>query len=212
MTDAALILVAYLLGAVPFGLLLARLKGVDIRKVGSGNIGATNVLRSVGKPWGIATFALDALKGFVPAFVFPIVGSRLGSHFQSLELPAVLCGVAAILGHNFPVYLGFKGGKGVATSAGALLGLAPLAVAIGMAVWAVFFFTLRYVSLASIVAALSIVVSGWALYRGGGLLLPVVLTVLGALVIARHHANIRRLLNGTESRFARKAKGAESET
>lgn len=192
---------SYLLGAVPFGLLIARLKGVDIRKVGSGNIGATNVLRAVGKPWGIATFTCDALKGFLPAALFPIVGNHFGAHFQSLELWGVVCGVAAILGHNFPIYLGFKGGKGVATSAGALLGLAPLAVAIGLAVWALFFFTLRYVSLASIVAAASIVASGWILYRANGLLLPVVLTVLGVLVIARHHANIRRLLAGTESRF-----------
>ena len=203
---ALIALASYLLGAVPFGLLLARLKGVDIRKVGSGNIGATNVLRSIGKPWGIATFACDALKGFVPAAFFPIVGNHFGADFQSLEVWGVVCAVAAILGHNFPIYLGFKGGKGVATSAGALLGLAPLAVVIGLSIWAVFFFTLRYVSLASIVAAASVVVSAWVLYRSGSLLLPVVLTVLGSLVIARHHANIRRLLNGTESRFERKKK------
>ena len=201
-----LAVMSYLLGAVPFGLLIARLKGVDIRKVGSGNIGATNVLRAVGKPWGIATFACDALKGFLPAALFPIVGNHFGADFQSLELWGVVCAVAAILGHNFPIYLGFKGGKGVATSAGALLGLAPLAVVIGLFVWAVFFFTLRYVSLASIVAASSVVVSAWVLYRDRDLLLPVVLTVLGSLVIARHHANIRRLLNGTESRFERKKK------
>lgn len=200
--------VSYLVGAVPFGLLIARLKGVDIRRVGSGNIGATNVLRAVGKPWGIATFACDALKGFLPAAFFPVVGNHFGANFQSLEVWGVACAVAAILGHNFPIYLRFKGGKGVATSAGALLGLAPLAVVIGLSVWAAFFFTLRYVSLASIIAAASIVASGWFLYRDRGPLLPVVLSVLGALVIARHHANIRRLLNGTESRFGKgKAEG-----
>lgn len=195
---------AYLLGAVPFGLLLARIKGVDIRKVGSGNIGATNVLRAVGKPWGIATFALDALKGFLPAWIFPIVGSRWGVDFQPLEILGLLYGVAAILGHNFPVYLRFRGGKGVATSAGALLGVAPLAVVIGLAVWAICFFTLRYVSLASIVAAASVMAVGWILYGGRSLALPLALTVLGGLVILRHRANIQRLLNGTETRFARR--------
>lgn len=200
----ALVLASYLLGAVPFGLLFARLKGIDIRAVGSGNIGATNVMRAVGKPWGIATFACDALKGFVPAFFFPMIGISSDWNFQSLEILSVLCGVAAILGHNFPVYLRFKGGKGVATSAGALLGIAPAAVAIGLATWALFFFTLRYVSLASIVAALTIPVSGWFLYRTNGLLLPITLTVLGLLVVWRHKANIRRLLDGTEGRFGKK--------
>lgn len=199
-----LILASYLLGAVPFGLLLGKLKGIDVRTVGSKNIGATNVLRTVGKPWGIATFILDALKGFVPAFVFPILGTRWGADFQSLEIAALAGGAAAILGHNFPVYLGFKGGKGVATSAGALLGIAPLAVAVGLAVWAAFFFTLRYVSLASIAAALSVPAVGWWLYRGAGLVVPIALTVLAALIILRHRANIERLLNGTESRFQKK--------
>jgi glycerol-3-phosphate acyltransferase PlsY len=124
-----------------------------------------------------------------------------------LEIAALVGGTAAILGHNFPIYLGFKGGKGVATSAGALLGIAPLAVAVGLAVWAVFFFTLRYVSLASIAAALSVPVVGWWLYRDGGLAVPVALTVLAALIILRHRANIQRLLNGTESRFQRKSGG-----
>lgn len=195
----------YLVGAIPFGLLIARLKGVDIRKVGSGNIGATNVLRAVGKPWGIATFMLDAVKGFLPAFLFPIVGSRLGADFQSLEIAGLVGAVAAILGHTFPIYLGFKGGKGVATSAGAVLGLAPLSIIIGLSVWTITFYSFRYVSLASIVGAIAAVVAGWILYRGNGLVLPVALTVLGVLVIARHHANIKRLLNGTESRFAKKS-------
>lgn len=201
---AALILASYLLGAVPFGLLIARARGMDIRRVGSGNIGATNVLRSVGRPWGILTFVLDALKGFVPALLFPMIGNAAGAGFQSLEVPSLACGIAAILGHNFPVYLKFKGGKGVATSAGALLGLAPAAAGVGVAVWALFFFTLRYVSLASIAAAAVIPVAGWLLYAKGGLTLPVALTVLGLLVILRHRANIQRLLAGTESRFSRK--------
>lgn len=197
-----LALVSYLVGAVPFGLLIGFMRGVDIRTVGSKNIGATNVLRSVGKPWGITTFVLDALKGFLPAFIFPMVGNRLGADFPSLEVAGLVGGAAAIIGHNFPVYLGFKGGKGVATSAGVVLGLAPLAVVVGLAVWTIFFYSLRYVSLASIVAALAVIGFGWWYYPGH--LVPGALTALGLLVIARHHANIKRLLNGTENRFARK--------
>lgn len=194
----------YLVGAIPFGLLIAKLKGIDIRKVGSGNIGATNVLRAVGKPWGITTFILDALKGLAGSFIFPAVGTHLGADFQSLELAGLVGGVAAILGHTFPIYLGFKGGKGVATSAGAVLGLAPLAILIGLTLWTISFYAFRYVSLASIIGAITAVTTGWILYRANGLLLPIALTVLGLLVILRHHANIKRLLNGTESRFVKK--------
>lgn len=201
-----MILASYLLGAIPFGLLIGRMRGVDVRTVGSRNIGATNVLRTVGKPWGIATFALDALKGFIPAFVFPYYGQVWGGEFHSMELARLAGGAAAILGHNFPVYLRFRGGKGVATSAGALLGIAPLAVAVGLAVWALFFFTLRYVSLASIAAAVSVPIVGWVWYRGSGWIVPAALTLLAALVILRHRANIRRLLDGTESRFQRSPK------
>ena len=211
---AALAVASYLVGAIPFGLLIGFSRGVDIRTVGSKNIGATNVLRSVGKPWGIATFFLDALKGFLPALVFPIIGNRLGANFlpsdslwqasQSLEIAGLVGGVCAILGHNFPIYLGFKGGKGVATSAGAVLGLAPVAILIGLGLWIITFYSTRYVSLASIVGALTAVIAGWVLYRDGGVVLPVAMTILGLLVIARHHANIKRLLNGTESRFVKK--------
>jgi glycerol-3-phosphate acyltransferase PlsY len=196
-------LFSYLLGAVPFGLLIGFSRGIDIRKVGSGNIGATNVMRSVGKPWGIATFIADAIKGFVPAFLFPRwVQADPG-------LAGVIFGFAAILGHNFPIYLKFKGGKGVATSAGAVLGIAPLAVLIGLVTWAAFFFSTRYVSLASIVTAIVIPAVSWVLYRGGGILLPSALTVLGLLIVIRHRSNIQRLLNGTENRFTRKRESAE---
>ena len=197
MREALAILAAYLLGAVPFGLLIAKSRGVDIRQVGSKNIGATNVLRSVGKPWGILTFACDALKGYLPAAWFPaLAGSAAG-------WLGMACALAAILGHNFPVYLRFMGGKGVATSAGALLGLAPAAMGIGLVVWAALLFAFRYVSLASIVAAVVVPAAGWWLYRGSPLL-PGFLTALGALVIVRHRANIQRLRAGTENRFGRK--------
>lgn len=196
---------SYLLGAIPFGLLIARAKGVDIRKVGSGNIGATNVLRSVGKPWGIATFILDALKGFGPAFLFPSLGTRWGADFHNMEIASLAAGAAAILGHSFPVYLGFRGGKGVATSAGALLGIAPLAGVVGLGVWAALFFAFRYVSLASIGAAVAVPIAAWLFYREQALAIPVALTFLAALVIMRHRDNIRRLLAGTEHRFERKS-------
>ena len=149
MTIAILTGLAYLFGALPFGLLVAGSRGIDIRKQGSGNIGATNVFRCVGKGWGIFTFVLDALKGFIPAFVFPMVGNLLPEY-------GVLFGLAAIIGHTFPVYLKFKGGKGVATSAGMLLGVAPLVVGIGFFCWAVCLAVSRYVSLSSVVAAMAV--------------------------------------------------------
>ncbi len=204
MISALLIVSAYLLGAVPFGLLVARARGVDIRTVGSKNIGATNVFRSIGKPWGVLTFLLDALKGFAPAFLFPMIGKCACTNFQPLENLGLWCGAAAIIGHNFPVYLRFRGGKGVATSAGVLLGIAPLAVAIGLAVWAVIFFTTRYVSVASICGALAVPLVGWLFYLRKGIVLPVVLTLLAALIIWRHRANIQRLIAGTEHRFTKK--------
>ena len=190
---------AYLLGAIPFGLLVAKSRGVDIRTQGSGNIGATNVFRVLGKGWGIFTFVLDALKGFIPSFLFP----------RLLGLDAdwgVLFGIVAILGHSFPVYLKFKGGKGVATSAGMLLGVAPMAVLVGFVCWVLCMVLSRIVSLSSIVAAIAVAVAVWVL-DPMALVVNVALTILAALVIWLHRANIRRLLNGTENRFGKK-KGA----
>jgi len=193
---------AYFSGAIPFGLLIARARGVDIRKVGSGNIGATNVFRMVGKPWGIATFVCDALKGFIPAYLFPILIMKAGI---SNPLPSlgILCGFAAILGHNFPVFLYFKGGKGIATSAGVLLGVAPVAVAIGLITWVALFLGTRYVSVASIGAAAAVPVSAWVLYGSSDKVMPILLTILGMLAIWRHRSNIKRLVKGTEHRFGR---------
>jgi len=187
--------VAYLFGAVPFGLLVAKSHGVNIREHGSGNIGATNVFRVIGKGWGIFTFALDALKGFIPAFVFP----RLAGLDDEW---GVLFGIVAILGHSFPVYLKFKGGKGVATSAGMLLGVAPLAVGVGFACWALCMVISRYVSLSSIVAAIAVAVTVWI--QDKGQVINIALTILSLLIIWLHRANIKRLLNGTENRFGKK--------
>jgi glycerol-3-phosphate acyltransferase PlsY len=196
-------LAAYLLGAVPSGYLVARARGVDIRTVGSRNIGATNVFRCVGKGWGIFTFILDVLKGFVPAFFFPMILVKAGAAPEGVltALPGLVFMVLAIVGHNWPVYLGFKGGKGMATSAGGLLGVAPAGVGVGLVVWILLFVTVRYVSVASIGAALAVAAAGWWLYRDSGWLLPAVLTALGLLAVLRHKGNIARLMAGTENRI-----------
>ena len=191
-----LVLAAYLLGAIPNGLLIARLKGVDLQRVGSGNIGATNVYRCVGKGWGILAFALDAVKGFVPAFVFPRLVAGAPEWF------GLACGVAAVAGHNWPVWLKFKGGKGVSTSAGMLLGIAPGAVGVGFLVFAVTVALTRFVSLGSILEAVAVPAAYISMTGGANRLLAGALAVMGLLVVVKHRANIRRLLAGTEPRIA----------
>jgi glycerol-3-phosphate acyltransferase PlsY len=201
---------AYLIGSIPFGLLISKAKGKDIRTMGSCNIGATNVLRCLGKPLGITCFVLDVFKGYLPAAFFPMIACRLlaqASDAGNCEPGfGILFGAAAILGHNFPVFLKFKGGKGVATSAGVLLGVAPLAVGIGLLTWVIVFKTSGYVSLGSIVATIIVVIAGWTL--GYGPITAIALTLLGALSIYRHRSNIQRLFAGTENRFQRKPKKA----
>ena len=193
-----LVLAAYLLGSIPNGLLIARLKGIDLQKVGSGNIGATNVFRCVGKGWGIAAFILDAVKGFVPAFCFPRLMEAAPPWL------GLACGIAAVAGHNWPVWLKFKGGKGVSTSAGMLLGIAPAAVGIGFAVFALVVALTRFVSLGSILAAIAVPAAYLGLYGAGNRLLAGALVAMGLLVIVKHRANIARLLAGTEPRIAGK--------
>ena len=198
-------LTTYLLGAIPFGLLIARWRGVDIRAVGSRNIGATNVFRSVGKGWGIATFVLDMGKGWCGTAVIPALAARLlDAPPQAPDAWRLLGGICAVVGHTWPVYLRFKGGKGVATSAGMLLGVAPAAVGLGLAGWIVVFVIGRYVSLASIVAAVVLGVAIWfpPFRPAEGWLLPSALTLLALLIIARHRANIGRLRAGTEPQLA----------
>ena len=195
---ALLVSAAYLLGSIPNGLLIARLKGIDLQKVGSGNIGATNVFRCVGKSWGIAAFVLDAVKGFVPAFVFPRLMEAAPPWL------GLACGLAAVAGHNWPVWLKFKGGKGVSTSAGMLLGIAPAAVGIGFAVFAVVVALSRIVSLGSILAAIAVAGAGVWLYGADNRLLAVALIAMGALVVLKHRANVGRLLKGTEPRIVGK--------
>ncbi|MDD3276375.1 MAG: glycerol-3-phosphate 1-O-acyltransferase PlsY [Kiritimatiellales bacterium] len=193
---------AYLIGSIPFGLLIAKTKGKDIRKLGSGNIGATNVLRCLGKPLGITCFVLDVLKGYLPAALFPIIGN-LHADFPSI---GILFGALSILGHNFPIFLKFKGGKGVATSAGVLIGVAPLAVVLGLLTWVIVFKVSGYVSLGSIIAALIVILAGWIRIGKYGVVTAIALTLLGGLTIWRHRSNIQRLRDGTENKFSRKSK------
>jgi len=194
---------AYLLGSVPFGFLVARARGIDIRQVGSGNIGATNVFRCVSKPLGVLTFLLDMAKGVAGARVIPWLAAYwFGGETGNMPF-WVACGFLTVAGHNWPVFLGFRGGKGVATSAGLLLGLAPAGCGVALATWAVVFVTTRYVSVASITAAAALGVVAWLPFcrQESGWWFPLMLNVLAALAIGRHRGNIRRLLNGTESRF-----------
>lgn len=203
-------LAAYLLGSIPFGLIIGKANGVDIRTQGSCNIGATNVTRVVGKWWGKLCFFCDFAKGLVPVLAVRFFLNKQGlpdDDFYGL-LP-VLTAFFAVLGHIFPVYLKFKGGKGVSTVAGVVLALNPLSVVAAGIVWAAFFFIWRYVSLASIAAAVMLPVSAFALtFAGIRMNLPVgvLLILFSILTIVKHRSNIQRLLNGTESRFEKKKK------
>lgn len=193
---------AYLVGSVPTGYLVGKACGIDIRSVGSGNIGATNVFRILGKPAGIFVLLVDALKGFLACTVvagaaFQVVGAA--PEAQSKELFAILGGVAAILGHNYTCWLKFQGGKGIATSAGVLIALLPGPFLIILATWLLVFGISRYVSLASITSAVVLPFATWFVGNSGPMI--AVAAGLGILAIYKHKANIQRLLSGTEHRF-----------
>jgi glycerol-3-phosphate acyltransferase PlsY len=190
---AAAIVLGYLLGSIPFGLLLTRMAGLgDIRSIGSGNIGATNVLRTGNKKLAAATLLLDALKATVAALSgFYIAGPEAG----------LLAGFGAFIGHLFPVWIGFKGGKGVATYIGTLLGVAPLWVLAFAAVWLTVAFISRYSSLSALVATLVIPVALWIV---GEEKIAAVMAIMTAVSFWRHEANIRRLLAGTEGKIGQK--------
>ena len=190
--------VGYLLGALPFGYLIARVHGVDIFKVGSGNPGATNVKRTLGARAGNTVLVLDMLKGALASW-WPMLPFVHSEHQWILSLLGV---VAAVLGHAFSVFTRFKGGKSVATACGGLVVLIPGACGIGALTWVVVFYAVRYVSLASISAAVAVLIASWLLHYQ--VAVSIIATVLATFVILRHHENIRRLLNGTESKFTRK--------
>lgn len=182
----------YVLGSIPFGLLITRAAGLgDVRKIGSGNIGATNVLRTGNKGLAALTLILDMLKGTAAA----LIAGRYGVD------PAMAAGFGAFLGHIFPVWLGFKGGKGVATYLGVLLGLAWVVALVFAAVWIAVAVVMRYSSLAALVAAL---VTPVALYFLGRTDLALLFVVMTIIVYVKHRANISRLLAGTESRIGAK--------
>jgi glycerol-3-phosphate acyltransferase PlsY len=229
--DGLIITISYLLGSIPFGYLVAKAHGMDIRQHGSGNIGATNVIRVLGKKPGYTVFACDVLKGIIAV----IAGKFLADHYSQtvsagqtvyhgvsqaivhttyiVRLPesvgAISAAIACIIGHNFPVWLGFKGGKGMATSAGVLMAMMPETAVGCMLVWAAVFLSTRYVSLASIAAAVALplitmillltgLLYGWPYFYFA--------VAAGILAVWRHRSNILRLAKGTENRFVKKPK------
>lgn len=222
---------AFLLGSIPFGLLIAKAKGIDIRAHGSGNIGATNVLRVLGKKFGIPCLLLDILKGFIPVAIavnlIQITGRPVqvplglpdawvlklaaGDAFKA-QIAHILTALFAVLGHNYSPWVGFKGGKGIATSAGVLLGLMPFAVLLLLAVWVLLFLTTRYVSVASMgAAAILPLLTLWGSWHHGRIQdgtwnkpLFIFTIVIAVLAIWKHRSNIQRLRAGTENRFERK--------
>lgn len=190
-------IVSYLFGSIPTGYLFGRARGIDIRTVGSGNIGATNVMRALGKGPGIAVLLVDALKGFVPVFLAPRVFAQVDP--TTLQ---IACCVAVIAGHNWTCWLNFKGGKGIATSAGALLAFLPVPLLCAAGVFAFVAIVTRYVSLGSIAAAIAMPVATWLIVHDRTLI--IFTAILGAVAIIKHRSNIQRLLAGTESRAGAK--------
>ena len=189
--EILLLICAYLLGSVPTGLLLARAFGVNIREAGSGNIGATNVYRTMGRKVGIVTLIGDCLKGLIPVLAAKWLG------LPDVWIAAI--GLAAFLGHVYTIFLGFKGGKGVATALGVFLGTSPLSVLLALAVFALVLYRWRFVSLASISAAALIPVLVWL--TGGNPAVILMSLAIACIVIVRHRENISRLKAGTESKF-----------
>lgn len=202
---AGLVLAGYLLGAVPFSFLVARACGVDLRTVGSGNIGGANVWRSCGFGPFLAAASLDLLKGFAPAFAAQALGLSPAA--------VVLVGAAAILGHTRSVFLGFRGGKAVATSGGVLLAVAPLLLLVGLAAWVIGFAISRISAVGSLSAAAAVLLAATVFFALGQLPVATLVFVwaVGLAVVALHRANIRRLREGTENRFRSFRGGSEGQ-
>lgn len=198
-------ILTFLIGGIPFGLLVGMSRGVDLRREGSGNIGATNAYRVLGKGYGLAVFALDFLKGYLPVYFSGLIMTESG---LPTDLMLVVIGLSAVLGHNFSPFLGFKGGKGMATSAGILLAWFPLSLGICLLVWLVTFLASRYVSLASILASISLPVASLLTVPDQPSFL-VASFLLGMMGVWKHRTNIQRLREGTEHRFVRKKKSGE---
>jgi glycerol-3-phosphate acyltransferase PlsY len=205
-----LAIAAYFVGSIPFAYIFAKTKGVDIRSIGSGNIGANNLSRALGKKWGYLCFILDMLKGLLPTLAASLIlpaNPSVSELFTALIVP-----VAAVLGHIFPVWLKFKGGKGVSTSFGAALGFWPyytICAVVAIVIWVIVLLLSRYISLASIIAAIAfpvllmagiIINADWGIARLWPLL--VMSIAIPLIVIIRHRSNIKRLLTGTESKVS----------
>jgi len=189
------VLSAFWVGALPFGYWLARLRGVDIRKVGSGNIGATNVFRILGAKVGVPVLLLDTLKGWLPTFVVMRIGAD--------DVSAVLVGVSAILGHTFSPFIGFKGGKGIATGLGVLLALSPMTLAVALPVFLVVFLITRWVSLSSVLAALTVPITAYLV--GHSPTVVAILSAVVAVIVWKHRSNIQRILRGEEPKLQLRA-------
>lgn len=206
----------YLLGSIPTGFLVAKARGIDIRSVGSGNIGATNAMRVLGKPAGILVLLVDAIKGYAAcAILCPLIYNEISPHYFGLYVPFrnepvevqtkyyLIAGIFAVLGHNYTCWLKFKGGKGIATTAGVYLALTPLAVGVALVVFVFALLMTRYVSVGSISAAIALPATVWIL-QPHNLFLGIVTTALGVLAIYKHKSNIKRLMQGTENRLGKK--------
>jgi glycerol-3-phosphate acyltransferase PlsY len=205
--------VAYLLGSIPTGFLVGKAKGIDIRTIGSGNIGATNVFRYFGTVAGLLVLLGDALKGLlavllVPKLSWAIFGSPASPMVR--EWLEIIAALAAILGHNYTCWLRFKGGKGIATSAGVLVALVPYSLLIILAVWIIVLGLTRFVSLASICASFTLPFATWI--TGGSFTMIAINAAMAVLAIYKHRPNIQRLLKGTESRFGVKKVSPDSQT
>lgn len=205
---------AYLLGSIPTGYLMGRAKGVDVRKVGSGNIGATNVFRVLGTTAGIIVLVADGMKGWLAVSVAPALAHRCFSpatpwDVSTQEYLKLIAGAVVILGHNYTCWLKFKGGKGIATTAGVLAALVPLTFVSCLSTWILVCLLTRYVSVASIMAAVMLPLSTWTIYHfthndDYGRRMIILAGVLGALAIYKHKGNLERLMNGTESKIGHK--------
>ena len=196
------IIAGYILGSLPFSFWLGKFRGVDLRRVGSGNVGATNLARTVGTEWGLIAFVLDLGKGLIAVILAGYICNLLKTSGTSLSILKIIGGISSIIGHNWSMWIRFKGGKGVATSAGVFLGLAPVSLLLAMAVWLVVLVLFRYVSLASIIASISLPLWMWS-GIGGKPALPIIIfsCIVSILLIIRHRSNIKRLIQGRESKF-----------
>jgi acyl phosphate:glycerol-3-phosphate acyltransferase len=206
-TFASIAVIAYLLGSIPAGYIAGRIAGLDIRKVGSGNVGATNVTRVLGKRFGYPVFLVDFGKGLVAVLIAVTISKGAKTNLTFVDLCAALAALFAVLGHSYSIWLGFGGGKGVATCLGALFGINWIAAGAVCVIWLVVFQVTRYVSLASVAAAIALPIAMTILFFAHELQSPTLVYLalcLGLFVVLRHRSNLSRLCKGTEPRFSPK--------